>query len=79
MAGFGPTGSAQNGTIVTPGTLAYSPPLRTLYVGGAGSVTLVMSQTGTVTLETLAAGTFVDGLEIVQVTSATATPLIGFF
>ena len=81
MAGFGPAGAGvrQNGTIVTPGTLTYNPPLSKLYVGGAGNVTLVMTQSGTVTLTGVPAGSFLNDLGITNVTTATATGLVGFY
>jgi len=68
-----------NGTIVTPGTLVYNPPLSSLYVGGAGNITLTMSNSGTVTLTAVPVGTFINDLSIVNVGTATATNLVGFF
>ena len=80
MAGFGIIGPqiCQNATIVTPGTLAYSPSLKKLFIGGAGTLAATMSQSGTIAIP-VTAGEWVD-LSIVNVgTATTATNIIGFW
>ena len=72
----------QNGTIVTPGTTDYNPPLTSLWIGGTVAVTLqlVLTQTGTVTLHNVPAGEMFDGLAILNVgTATTATDIVGFW
>jgi hypothetical protein len=77
---LGPTapGVRMNSVVVNAGTVAYNPPLTKLYAGGAGDVTIVSPATGTVTLGMVAGGSLSD-VGIYQVTTATATGLIGFF
>lgn len=70
----------QHGTIVTPGTTTYSPPLTKLWVGNAGVVAIVCAgDTVAVNFGTVAAGTFINDIAISNVTTATtATGLLGF-
>jgi hypothetical protein len=77
LAPFAP-GVRQNAAIINAGTVGYNPPLTKLYAGGAGNVTLVLTQSGTVTVSMVAGGSLSD-VAIYQVTTATATGLIGFW
>lgn len=74
-----PLGPRLNGTIVTAGTLTYAPPLTALYVAGTGNITVVLSGSGTVTLTGVPAGSWIHDLSISNVTTSTATGVIGFF
>ena len=75
-----PVGLRTHGTIVTPGTLTYSPPLTKLFVGNSGTVAVILQgDTAAVAMSTIAAGTFIVDLAITNVTTATtATGLVGF-
>lgn len=57
----------------------YSPPIRVLYVGGAGDVAVTTVQGDVVTFSALAAGAAIDWLAITKVmsTNTTATLLNG--
>jgi DNA-binding beta-propeller fold protein YncE len=72
-------GARLHSVAVTAATTVYNPPLTKLYVGGTGNITIVSPGTGTVTLTAIPAGTFVDDVAILQLTTATATGLIGFW
>ena len=74
-----PPGVRMNGTIVTAGTTVFNPPLTKLYIGGTGSVEAVMAQTGTVTFTGLTAGSFINDVAIINIGTASATGLIGFW
>lgn len=74
-----PVGPRTTGTIVTPGTLVYNPPLTKLYIGTTGTLVATMSNSGTVTLPNVPVG-WVDDLSIVNVGAATtASNITGFF
>lgn len=67
---------------VTPSdTTVYNPPLRGLYVGGTGNVAVVAaSDTSSVTLNTVPAGTFVPVIASkVLATGTTATNIVGYY
>lgn len=65
--------------IVKSDTTTYNPPIRVLYVGGAGDVAVTTAQGDVVTFSALAAGAVIDWLAIAKVMSAntTATLLVG--
>jgi len=75
-----PDGVRTHGTIVTPGTTVYSPPLTGLWIGNAGTVAFIMSgDTLAVNLGSVSAGTLFHNFSISQVTTVTtATGLLGF-
>jgi hypothetical protein len=58
----------------------YIPPLRRLYVGGAGNVAITTAGGQTVTLTAVPVGTTIIGVAISKVmsTNTTATLLVGF-
>lgn len=68
-----------NGTIVTPGTTTFNPPLTKLYVGVTGSIVAEMAGTGTVTFTAVPAGTFINDVAIINIGTASATGIIGFW
>lgn len=74
-----PIGPRTNGTIVTPGTLVYNPPLTLLYIGTTGTLAATMSNGGTVTLPNVPVG-WINDLSIVNVgTVTTAGNITGFY
>lgn len=68
-----------NGTVVTPGTVVFNPPLTKLYVGSSGSIVAEMAQTGTVTFTAVPAGSFINDVAIINIGTASATGIIGFW
>lgn len=66
--------------ITTSDATTYDPPLRALYVGGAGNVALTTRGGQTVTLTAPPVGTLIDWVLITKVmaTNTTATLLVGF-
>ena len=67
-----------NAVAVTAGATTYNPPLTMLIAAGAGTITAVMAGTGTVAIPIAANGTIAD-VAIYQVTTSTATGVVGFF
>lgn len=69
-------------TAVTPNDVTvYTPPLRSLYVGGTGNLTVrLQGMSTTVTLSSVPVG-MIDDLRIAQVmaTGTTATNMAGFW
>lgn len=67
--------------ITTSDATIYDPPLRALYVGGAGNVAIRTAQGDTVTLTAPPVGTLIDWVAIARVmsTNTTATLLVGFW
>lgn len=73
-------GVCLNGISVIAGTTVYNPPLAKLWVGGTGSITITMAQTGlALVLGSIPAGTMIENIAILSVTAATATGLVGFW
>jgi hypothetical protein len=72
-------GVRTNGTIITPGTVVFNPPLTKLYIGGTGSIVAEMAGTGTVTLTAVPAGSWINDLAIINIGTASATGIIGFW
>ena len=80
MAAYEPSapGVAGNGTIVTPGTQVFDPPLTSLWIGGTGSLVATMAQSGTITLIGVPVGML--NLAVVNVGTATScTNIVGFW
>lgn len=74
-----PPGVRMNGTAVSAGTVVFDPPLTKLYVGGTGSIVAELAQSGTVTMLAIPAGTFINDIAIINIGTASATGLIGFW
>jgi hypothetical protein len=72
-------GVSLNGEVINAGTVVYNPPLTKLYVGGTGNITAVMAQTGTVTFTAVPTGSWIKDVAIIQVTTSTATSVLGFW
>lgn len=66
--------------ITTSDATVYSPPLRVLYVGGAGNVAIKTRGGQSVTLTAVPVGSRIDWvlIERVLATGTTATLLVGF-
>ena len=72
-------GVRTHGTIVTPGTTVYNPPLSKLFIGTTGTLSVTLAGDSTaVALPNVPVG-FVNDLAIVNVgTATTAGSIIGF-
>jgi hypothetical protein len=73
-----PEGAEQHGTIITAGTTTYQPALTKIWVGVTGNLTVTLVSGDSVTLTNVPVGMF-TGLAITNVTTATATGLVGFW
>lgn len=68
----------EGGFSITPSGSDLPKKTRALYVGATGDVTVVMANGNTITFADLAAGVF-HPLQVVRVTAATATDIIGMY
>lgn len=71
-------GPARGGFSITPSAIELQEETRGLYVGQAGSVTVVMASGETVTFGNMVAGV-IHPIRCLKVTSATASGIVGLY
>lgn len=71
-------GPCNNGTIITAGTITYSPPLRSFYFVTASTFVATTAAGQTINFGTVAAGTQLDKFAITQVGTASGTIVAGW-